>query len=336
MRDALRPTSLDDFVGQKEAVGHLRIVLRAARERGELCDHLLLVGPPGVGKTTLTAIIAAELGVPLVSTSGPAIERPADVASLLSGLTQTCVIGLDEIHACGGARVEEVLYPAMEDGVLDLIVGEGPKARSVRLPLPPFCLVAATTQAGMLSSPLRDRFGFVVRLGLYADDELAAVVTRSAGLLGCDVDDGAAHVVAGRSRGTPRIANALLRRVRDWAQLQGVTRIDAAAAQTALDAFGVDDAGLDQLGRELLRMLCTIFGGGPVGLSTLAAAVNEAPQTVAEMYEPHLMRCGLLARTQRGRVATPAAYSHLGMAVPAGAWAAAAASAQEPVDQPAA
>jgi holliday junction DNA helicase RuvB len=321
MRDALRPTTLDDFVGQHDAVSHLRIVLGAAQTRGELCDHILFAGPPGVGKTTLASIVASELGAELVVTSGPAIERPGDVAALLSGLNGPSVLFIDEIHRLP-IVAEEVLYPAMEDGVLDLVVGEGAKARSIRLPVAPFCLVGATTQSGMISSPLRDRFGFTVRLRLYQTEELVGVLVRSASLLDMAITPEAAAVVAGRSRGTPRIANALLRRVRDWAQVQSVECVDEAAAVAALDAFGVDGAGLDALGREILTVICTSFAGGPVGLSTLAAAVNEAGPTLTEVYEPYLMRCGFLARTPRGRVATPAAYAHLGLSVPAGVWAA--------------
>jgi holliday junction DNA helicase RuvB len=322
MSDALRPTSLDEFVGQRRAVEHLRIVLGGALSRGELSDHILLSGPPGVGKTTLAQIVATELGVPLITTSGPAIERPGDVASLLSGLSGPSVVFIDEIHRMPRIA-EEVIYPAMEDGVLDFIVGEGPKARSVRLPMPAWCLVGATTQAGALSAPLRDRFGFSVRLSLYDTVELTSVVSRAGGLLGLDLAEGAAAVIAGRGRGTPRVANALLRRVRDWAHYQNIERVDAQAAADALDAFGVDEAGLDPLGREILTSLCTNFGGGPVGLSTLAAAISEAAETISEVHEPHLMRCGLLARTPRGRVATPAGFAHIGLSVPSGAWAAA-------------
>jgi holliday junction DNA helicase RuvB len=317
--DALRPATLGEFVGQREAVDHLRIVLGAASSRGELCDHLLLSGPPGTGKTTLAAIVAAELDATLVTTSGPAIERPGDIAALLSGMAPRTVLFCDEIHRLPRVA-EELLYSAMEDRVLDLVVGDGAKARSVRLPLPEWCLVGATTQAGLLSAPLRDRFGFNVRLNLYSPAELTGVVTRAAGLLGCNLNEEAAGIIAGRGRGTPRVANALLRRVRDWAQVTQVDTIDAVAAAAALDAFGIDDAGLDPLGREMLRVLCTSFGGGPVGVATLAAAVGEAPETLSTVLEPHLMRCGLLARTPRGRVATPAAYTHLGLTVPPRAW----------------
>jgi Holliday junction DNA helicase RuvB len=322
MRDALRPTSLDEFVGQHQAVEHLRIVLGGARSRGELCDHVLLSGPPGVGKTTLAQIVAGELGATLVTSSGPAIERPGDIAALLSSLNGPTVVFIDEIHRLPKVA-EELLYPAMEDGVLDLLVGEGPRARSVRLPLPPWCLVGATTQAGLLSAPMRDRFGFQVRLSLYDEDDLAGVVTRAAGLLGLDLADGAAREISRRGRGTPRVANALLRRVRDWADYQGLDAIDEAAAVAGLETFGIDEVGLDQLGREILSVLCRHFGGGPVGLGTLAAAVGEAAETISAVHEPHLMRCGLLARTPRGRVVTPAGYAHLGLVIPDRAWAAA-------------
>jgi Holliday junction DNA helicase RuvB len=297
-------------------VSHLRIVLGAAASRGELPDHMLFSGPPGLGKTTLAQIIARECGVELVTTSGPAIERPGDLAALLSGVQRPSVVFIDEIHRMP-RTVEEILYPAMEDGMLDFIVGEGVKARSVRLPLAAMCIVGATTQMGMLSAPLRDRFGFVARMQLYGRDDLSAIVRRSADLLGSAIDGDAAGVVASRSRGTPRVANMLLRRVRDWAQFNDVATVDAATAGAALDAFGVDALGLDRLGLDILTALCTTFRGGPVGVTTLAAAVGEAPQTLSEVYEPYLMHCGLLARTPRGRMATPEAFEHLNLAVPA-------------------
>lgn len=313
--DALRPAKLDDFRGQDEVAAHLSIVLAAARQRGELPDHMLFSGPPGLGKTTLASIVAAECGVPIVVTSGPAIERPGDLASLLSGVAQPSVVFIDEIHRLS-RQVEEVMYPAMEDGVLDFVVGEGTKARTVRLPLAPMCIIGATTQAGTLSAPLRDRFGFTARLRLYDDAALAGIVMRSASLLGFDLGDAAALQVAMRSRGTPRIANSLLRRVRDWTQ---VNELDATPEHTiaALEAFGIDDAGLDRLGLDVLRVLCETFRGGPVGLTTLAAAVGEAPTTLSEVYEPYLMSKRMLGRTPRGRVATPEAFEHLGLPLPA-------------------
>jgi len=313
--EALRPETLADFTGQPDVARHLGIVLGAAAQRGELPDHMLFSGPPGLGKTTLAAIVASECQAAFMITSGPAIERPGDLAALLSGITAPTVVFIDEIHRMP-RHVEEVLYPAMEDGVLDFVVGEGQKARTVRLPLAPLCVIGATTQAGMLSAPLRDRFGFQARLRLYDQSDLARIVARSANLLGCKISDDAAVVVAGRSRGTPRIANTLLRRVRDFAQL-AESDITLDVANDALAAFGIDTAGLDRLGLDILRALCETFRGGPAGLTAIAAAVGEAPATVSEVYEPYLMNKGLLARTPRGRVATPEAYEHLGLQVPA-------------------
>lgn len=314
-RDALRPATLAEFAGQPDVARELGIILGAARARGELCDHLLFAGPPGLGKTTLAHIVAAELGAPLVTTSGPAIERPGDVATLLTGLPERSVVFVDEVHRLPRVA-EELLYSAMEDRCLDVIVGDGPKARSLRLPLNPFVLVGATTQEGLLSGPLRDRFGFTLRLRLYSDEALAGIVARSAELLGVRLTGGAAAAIAARSRGTPRLANRWLRRVRDWAQTEGRDVVDADAAVDALGAFGVDALGLDQLGRDILTALCVRFGGGPVGLNTLAASVGETPTTLEEVYEPYLMRRGLLARTPRGRVATADGFAHLGLPAP--------------------
>ena len=314
--DALRPERLVEFKGQDDVARHLTIVLGAAREREELPDHMLFSGPPGVGKTSLAFIIGNELGLPVIATSGPAIEKPGDLASLLAGLTRPTVVFVDEIHRLPRV-VEELLYPAMEDGVLDFVLGEGIKARTVRVPVTPFVLVGATTQSGLLSAPFRDRFGFTARLRLYDTAALAGIVSRSAALIGLDVTPDGALAVASRSRGTPRIANKWLRRVRDWAQTESSGAIDAGVAEAALDAFGVDSLGLDHLGREVLAALCTTFGGGPVGLNTLAATVGEAPTTLDEVYEPYLMSRALLTRTPRGRVATAAAYIHLGLDVPA-------------------
>lgn len=311
-RDALRPQSLTDFAGQTDVTRHLTIVLQAAMERGDMPDHMLFSGPPGLGKTTLAGIVATEIGVSMVTTSGPAVERPGDLAALLSGIQDRSVVFIDEIHRLP-RTVEEVLYPAMEDGVLDFVVGEGMKARTVRLPLKPITVIGATTQSGMLSAPFRDRFGFQARLDLYSEDDLVRVVTRSAGLLGCEVDPEGARAIARRGRGTPRVANTLLRRVRDWAQVNKVENVDATVAEAALDAFGIDPMGLDKLGLELLSSLCQRFGGGPVGLSTLAASIGEAPQTVSEVYEPYLMSRGLLNRTKSGRMATRLAWEHLGL-----------------------
>ena len=313
--DALRPEALAEFAGQDDVVAHLNIVLAAAKQRGELPDHMLFSGPPGLGKTTLASIIGHECGVPVMVTSGPAIERPGDLASLLSSITVPSVLFIDEIHRLS-RQIEEVLYPAMEDGVLDFIVGEGTKSRTVRLPLVPLCIIGATTQAGMLSAPLRDRFGFSARLRLYNDAALAGIVLRSAALLGCEMGQDAALQVAMRSRGTPRIANTLLRRVRDWAQVKDAD-VDAENAVLAMEAFGIDEAGLDRLGLDIMRVLCETFRGGPVGITTLAAAVGEAPATLSEVYEPYLMAKRFLGRTPRGRVATPEAFEHLGLALPA-------------------
>jgi Holliday junction DNA helicase RuvB len=323
--DALRPGTLDDFCGQPDIVRELRIVLGAAKARDQLPDHILFAGPPGLGKTTLSGIVAAELAAELQVTSGPALDRPASLISVLVALPARSVLFVDEIHRMP-RHVEEVLYSAMEDGVIDLVVGDGPKARAVSFTLRPFVLVGATTQEGLLSAPLRDRFGFTAKLTPYDVDTLTRIVTRSARLLGVDVDGDAARVIASRARGTPRVANTLLRRVRDWAQVQAATsdgvdigdvHVDGRTATTALDEFGVDHVGLDRRTRELLDTLVTAFDGGPVGLSTLAAAVGEAPLTLEEVYEPFLLRLGFLARTPRGRTATLAAYEHLGRTPPA-------------------
>lgn len=313
--DALRPGTLAEFGGQPDLVRDLSILIEAARGRNQLCDHVLLSGPPGLGKTTLAGVIAHELGVPLVTTSAPALGKPGDVASLLTSLNTPSVVFVDEIHALPVAA-EEMLYSALEDRVLDFVIGEGVKSRTLRINLVPFVLVGATTQSGSLSAPLRDRFGFHGRVKLYDTDALSTIVTRSATLMGVPVDAEAAAVIAGRSRGTPRVANRWLRRVRDWAQVHTHAQIDSQIATEALDAFGVDELGLDELGREILLTLISQFRGGPVGVNTLAAAVGESPSTVEEVYEPHLMRCGLLARTPRGRIATDAAWAHLGLIAP--------------------
>lgn len=316
--DPLRPTSLEDFSGQDDVVRELRILLRAAKERGEMCDHILLSGPPGLGKTTLAHIIALELGLSFQPTSGPAIEKPGDLASILTALGSKTLLFIDEIHRTPRAA-EEILYSAMEDGRLDLVVGEGNAARTITVPLASFVLVGATTQAGLLSAPLRDRFGYTPRLELYDTSTLMSIIQRSARLLGCDLTPEGASVIALRSRGTPRLANRLLRRVRDWAQVSEVSPIDEAAAIAACEAFRIDDLGLDPTGRKILEKLCTTFQGGPTGLTTLAAAVGEQPSTLEDVYEPFLMHLGLIARTPRGRVATLAAYDHLRLAAPAGA-----------------
>ena len=312
---ALRPRQLADFAGQAAVRERLEILVDAASARGEPLDHVLLCGPPGLGKTTLAHILAQESGVSLRQTSGPALERPGDFAAILMNLDAGDVLFVDEIHRLP-RQVEEVLYPAMEDYGLDIVVGKGPTARTIRLDVPPFTLVGATTRAGMLTSPLRERFGFTARLELYSVDDLAAIVTRSAGLLDTPIDDAGALEVARRSRGTPRVANRLLRRVRDYAQVRGDGSIDAATAHDALDLFGVDAAGLDALDRELLRRLIGGYGGGPVGVTTLAVLVGEEPETVEDVIEPYLLQHGFLQRTSRGRVAGDAAYEHLGIDPP--------------------
>jgi Holliday junction DNA helicase RuvB len=314
---SLRPTRLADFVGQNRVRRQLELVLRGARQRGQSADHVLLSGSPGLGKTTLAAIVAAEVGAVFRTTSGPAIERPGDLAAILTGLEPGDVLFVDEIHRLP-RQVEEVLYPAMEDRQLDIVVGKGPGARSIRLDLPAFTLVGATTRTGLLSSPLRDRFGFTAQLEHYDPSDLERIVRRSADLLEVALAGGAADEIAGRSRGTPRIANRLLRRVRDYAEVEGDGSIDRAVARTALAVFDVDELGLDRLDRRVLEALVDGFDGGPVGLATLATAVGEEPETVETAVEPFLLRSGLLQRTPRGRVATISTYGHLGRSAPRG------------------
>ena len=311
----LRPRLLSEFVGQGELKEHLAIVIEAARRRGQAVDHLLFAGPPGLGKTTLAAIAATEMGVTLHVTSGPALERAGDLAAILTKLDERDVLFIDEIHRLSHA-VEEILYPAMEDFQLDIVVGKGPAASSIRLTLPPFTLVGATTRTGMITGPLRDRFGLVARLDYYDTAELESIVVRAAGILDVRVDADGAWEIARRSRGTPRIANRLLRRVRDFAEVRGDGTIDADTARNGLAVFGVDDRGLDKVDRAILGALCQQFRGGPVGLSTVAISVGEQPETVEDVYEPFLIQQGLIARTPRGRVAMPAAYEHLGLTPP--------------------
>ena len=312
----LRPRRLSEFIGQRELKEHLAIVLEAAKRRGQAADHLLLAGPPGLGKTSMAGIVAAEMGVHLHITSGPALERAGDLAAILTKLEDGDVLFIDEIHRLS-RTVEEILYPAMEDFQLDIVVGKGPAASSIRLSLPHFTLVGATTRTGMITGPLRDRFGLVARLDYYDDDELEAIVHRAAGILRVQIAQDGAWEIARRSRGTPRIANRLLRRVRDYAEVRGDGIITEAVARDGLAVFGVDERGLDKVDRAILSAICQQFGGGPVGLSTLAISVGEQPETVEDMYEPFLIQQGLIARTPRGRVAMPAAYAHIGVASPA-------------------
>ena len=311
----LRPKHLEDFVGQSELSEHLEILLEAARRREQAADHLLFAGPPGLGKTTLAGIVATELDVGLHVTSGPALERGGDLAAILTKLDESDVLFIDEIHRLARA-VEEVLYPAMEDFQLDIVLGKGPAARSIRLDLPRFTLVGATTRTGLITGPLRDRFGLVARLDFYDPADLEVIVRRTAGILGVEIDRDGAVEIAGRARGTPRIANRLLRRVRDFAEVRGDGTVDEATAREGLDLFGVDERGLDKLDRAILAAICERYGGGPVGLKTLAISVGEPAETVEDVYEPYLIREGLVMRTPQGRVATAAAWAHLGLAPP--------------------
>jgi len=312
---ALRPTSLSEFVGQDRVKDQLGLVLRAARDRGGVADHVLLSGPPGLGKTTLATIIAQELNAPLRITSGPALQHSGDVAAVLSSLQPGEVLFLDEIHRTARSA-QEMLYLAMEDFRIDVMVGKGPGATAIPLDLAPFTLVGATTRAGLLPGPLRDRFGFTAHLDFYETADLQVIIERSARLLRVDIDGAGAAEIAGRCRGTPRIANRLLRRVRDWAQVHGSGAIDRSAARAALDLYEVDERGLDRIDRAVLDALVRRFGGGPVGLSTLAVAVAEEPETIETVSEPFLVRLGFLMRSPRGRVATPAAWRHVGESPP--------------------
>ncbi len=312
---SLRPKTLDDYIGQEKVKENLKIYMDAALGRSETLDHVLLYGPPGLGKTTLAGIIANQMNVQIRVTSGPAIEKPGDLAALLTNLNEGDVLFIDEIHRLSRS-VEEVLYPAMEDNVIDIIIGKGPSARSIRLDIKPFTLVGATTRAGQLTAPLRDRFGVVLRLELYTPQELAEIVKRSAGILGIGIDDDGALEIASRSRGTPRIANRLLKRARDFAQVIGSGTITEQDARLALSRMEIDELGLDNIDRLLLTTMINNYNGGPVGLETIAAAIGEEAITIEDVYEPYLMQIGFLGRTPRGRIVTNAAYTHLGIEKP--------------------
>lgn len=312
IENSLRPKTLDEYIGQEKAKTQLDIFIKAARLRGEQLDHVLLYGPPGLGKTTLSAIIANEMGANLKVTSGPAIERSGDLAAILTNLMDNDVLFIDEIHRLN-RTVEEILYPAMEDGCLDIIIGKGPSARSIRIDLPKFTLVGATTRSGMLTSPLRDRFGVILNLDLYEVEDLYKIIDRSAGILGVGIDHDSKLELAKRSRGTPRIANRLLKRVRDFAQVKGNGNIENDIAEKALEMFQVDKEGLDSVDKRLVLSIIQKFKGGPVGVETLAASIGEDRETIEEVYEPYLIQKGFLSRTPRGRVAMDLAYDHFGI-----------------------
>jgi holliday junction DNA helicase RuvB len=316
LESSLRPRTLAEYIGQDRVIENLKVTLQAAQGRGEPLDHVLLYGPPGLGKTTLAYVIGAEMGVNVKTTSGPVVERPGDLAAILTNLRQGDILFVDEVHRLS-RTVEEVLYPAMEDFCLDLMIGKGPAARSIRLNLPHFTLIGATTRIALLTSPLRDRFGVVYRLDFYDASAMREIVHRSSAILGIPIDEKGAEVIASRARGTPRVANRLLKRVRDYAQVRGDGVIDLKTASEALRMLEVDDLGLDESDRRVLRVLIEKFDGGPVGLDTLAAALNEDADTIMDVYEPYLIQLGFLERTPRGRMATRHAYGHLGLPCPA-------------------